>query len=126
MPTIQIETDQLLNAALQMPEEELQQFITRLFTIKARQDNPGLSEREAELLMRITQGLPTEVPERLNELIKKRRAETISAIELRELKKITDEVETLDGERLKLLIELAAQRAVAQADQATRTQTCAA
>jgi hypothetical protein len=36
MPTIEIETEQLLKAALQMPEEELQRFVTRLFTLKAR------------------------------------------------------------------------------------------
>jgi predicted transcriptional regulator len=45
-------------------------------------------------------------------LIEKRRAETISAKELRELKKLTDRIEKLDAERLELLIELAALRNV--------------
>lgn len=110
MPTIQIETEQLLNAALQMPEEEFQKFVTRLFTMKARKRVPTLSERESELLIEINQGLPSDLQGRLNELIKKRRAETISAKELRELNKITAEVERLDVERLKLLTELSALR----------------
>ena len=112
MPTIQIETEQLLNAALQMPEPEFQRFVNRLFTLKAGARVPTLSERESELLTKINQGLPSELQERLNELIQKRRAETISAKELRELKKLTDEVERLDAGRLELLIELAAMRNV--------------
>ena len=31
MPTIQIETEQLLNAALQMSRPELEQFVAKLF-----------------------------------------------------------------------------------------------
>jgi hypothetical protein len=43
----------------------------------------------------------------LNKLIDKRRAETISAKELRELKKLTDQIEKSDAKRLELLTELA-------------------
>jgi len=41
MPTIQIETEQLLNAALQLPEEELEQFVFKLFPLKARPARAG-------------------------------------------------------------------------------------
>ncbi len=112
MPTIQIEIDQLLEAALQMPRDELETFVIRLFTLKATQEAPSLSEREAEILLQINQGLPSAVQERLNELIDQRNARTISAKELRELKKLTDRVELLDAERLKLLTELAHLRGV--------------
>ncbi len=110
MPTIQIETDQLLKAALQMPEAELKQFVAKLFSVKASQKVPTLSQRESELLLKINRGLPLALQERLNELIRKRRAESISDKELRELKKLTDQVEKLDAERLELLTELAALR----------------
>jgi len=62
--------------------------------------------------MKINQGLPPATQERLNELIKKRRAESITAKELRELKRLTNQVEKLDLERLKLLTELAALRGI--------------
>src|SRR5438270_7246693 len=107
MPTIQIDTEQLLQAALQMPREELEQFVARLFALKTRQETPGLSERETELLMKTNQSLPSAMQERLNELIDKRQTGTISAKELRELKKLTDQIEAFDAERLKLLTELA-------------------
>jgi RNA polymerase-interacting CarD/CdnL/TRCF family regulator len=106
MPTIQIEKEQLLDAVLQMPQNELEDFVRQVFSRKARERTHALSERESELLMKINRGLPRETQERLSELIKKRRAETISAEERRELKKLTDQVELLDAERLKLLIEL--------------------
>lgn len=112
MPTIQIEKEQLLNAALQMPRSELEEFVRRLFSLKAREENPGLSERETELLMQINQGLPARLQERLNELIDKRQAATISAKELRELKKLTDQVEQFDAARLQPLTELAQLRNV--------------
>ncbi|MBA3440298.1 MAG: STAS/SEC14 domain-containing protein [Pyrinomonadaceae bacterium] len=107
MPTIQIDTEQLLNVALQMPREELERFVARLFTLKARQETPGLSERETELLLHINEGLPSATQARLNELIDKRRSEFIDAKELRELKKLTDQIEKSDAKRLALLIELA-------------------
>jgi hypothetical protein len=34
MPTIQVETEQLLHAALQIPRAELEQFVTRLLALK--------------------------------------------------------------------------------------------
>jgi hypothetical protein len=107
MPTIQVETDQLLNAALQMSPAELDQFVTKLFSIKARERAPVLSEREAELLQKIYHGIPTEMQERLNELIKKRQSYTITDDELQELIKLTNQIELFDAERLKHLIELA-------------------
>lgn len=112
MPTIQIETEQLLNAALQMPRPELEQFVRRLFTLKARQESPRISEREAELLMKINEGISLDSAKRRKKLIAKREAETITKKELQELIQITTEVERLNVERIKNLIELASLRNV--------------
>lgn len=78
MPTIEIETEQLLKAVLQMPEEELQQFVTRLFALKASQNAQALSERESELLIKIDQGLPPADARRMKELIVKRQSYIIN------------------------------------------------
>lgn len=107
MPTIQIETDELLKAALQLPQVELEQFVGRLLSLKARERAPVLSEREAELLGKIYQGLPAGLQQRLNVLIKKRQASTITPDELQELIELTNQVELFDAARLELLSELA-------------------
>ncbi|MGH9938698.1 MAG: STAS/SEC14 domain-containing protein [Blastocatellia bacterium] len=107
MPTVQIEKEQLLDAVLQMPQRELEQFVAKAFSLKARERTRALPEREAELLLKINQGLPSATQQRLDELIDKRRDETINAKELRELKKLTDQIEKSDAKRLELLTELA-------------------
>jgi hypothetical protein len=112
MPTVQIEKEQLLDAVLQMPQHELEQFVSRVFSLKARKGTGALPERETELLLKINQGLPSATQQRLNELIRNRRAETISAKELRELKKLTGQIEKSDAKRLELLTELARLRDV--------------
>lgn len=110
MPTIQIETEQLLNAAMQMPRPELERFVARLFTLKAREDTPNLSAAESALLLKINQDLPAAARRRLNELIDRRQAELVTSGELEELIQLTDQAEALGNERLKCLIELSALR----------------
>lgn len=112
MPTIQVDTEELLNAALQMPQGELEQFVARLFTLKARERTPVLSERESELFLQINQGLPLRTRKRLNKLIEERQSHTISENELQELRRLTNRIEKSDAVRLKCLIELAALRNV--------------
>lgn len=116
MPTIQIETEQLLKAALQMPQSDFEHFVSRLFSIKARERAPVLSEREAELLQKIYLGLPSATQQRLNELIKKRQSYTITEDELQELNMLTNQVELFDAERLQHLTELAHLRNVTLVD----------
>lgn len=112
MPTTQFEQDQLLNAALQMPEDEFQRFVTKLFTLRARQRTPMLSERETELLSQINVGLPDTDAKRMRKLIVKRDSRTITEAELEELIQLTDESERLNVERVRNLIELAHLRGV--------------
>lgn len=107
MPTIQVETDELLKAALQLPQVELEQFVRRLFALKARERTAVLSEREAELLEKIYQKPPADRQQRINELIEKRQAYTIAPDELQELIELTDQAEAFDLARLELISELA-------------------
>ncbi|HEX4945234.1 MAG TPA: STAS/SEC14 domain-containing protein [Blastocatellia bacterium] len=105
-------TEQLLHAALRLPTPELKQFITRLLSLKARENAPVLSEREYELLLKVNQGLPPAMQQRLNELIDKRQSYTITDAELQELIQLTHQVEAFDGKRLESLVELAHLRQV--------------
>ena len=112
MPTIQVEPEQLLDAALQMPRPELERFVAKLFALKARQETPNLSEAETRLLLKINRDLPPAARSRMNELIDKRQAGLITPSELDELIQLTDQSEGIGAERLKCLIELAALRNV--------------
>src|SRR6266403_2217847 len=78
MPTIHIETEQLLHAALQLPRVELEQFVTRLLMLSIQQDTPHLTQAESELLLKINQGLPPATQQTLDELIAKRQTQTLT------------------------------------------------
>jgi hypothetical protein len=110
MPTIHIDTEQLLHAALQLPRAELEQFVTRLLALSLRQDTPHLVQAESELLLKINQGLPPVMQQTLDELIAKRQTQTLTVEEHEELIRLTEHVEKSDAERLQHLLALAALR----------------
>jgi hypothetical protein len=62
---------------------------------------------EPELLLKISQGLPSAVTERYEELISRRRAGDLSPEELGELLDLTAEVERFQADRIEHLAELA-------------------
>lgn len=116
MSTSQLETERLLDAALQMSRAELERFVARLFALKARQEAPSLTPGESELLMKINQGLPVEVQQRYDSLIRKRRRHKLTRAEHRELLALTQQIERHDVERLKRLSDLARLRGLSLPD----------
>ncbi len=112
MRTSQIETQQLVDAALQMSRPELKRFVAKIFALKAREETVSLSRREGELLLKINQGVPEGTQRRYDSLLRKRRHHKLTKAEHRELLMLTQQIEQLDAERLKLLSELAQVRGV--------------
>lgn len=104
---MQISTEQLFKAVERMPQNELEKFVTRLLALRAQPEVPRLSEVESELMLNINRGVPLELQHRYDELIDKRREETLNEDEYSELLRLTDEVEKLDVERMECLMELA-------------------
>ena len=99
--------EQLLKEASQLSRPELDQFVSKIISLRAQRSAPSLPGREAELLGRINRGLPPSLQERFAELVKKRDAETLTPEEHEELKGLTLEVESLEAERIQDLSELA-------------------
>jgi hypothetical protein len=112
MPTIQIDTEQLLHAALQLPHAELEQFVTRLLVLHIDHTTPRLTQTETELLLKVNQGLPSTTQQRLDELITKRQTRSLTPEEHQELIQITEQSEELDADRTRHLLALAALRNV--------------
>ena len=112
MPTIQVDTEQLLHAALQLPRSELDQFVTRLLVLRIQHDTPRLTQGEAELLLKINEDLPPAVQQRLDELISKRQTQSLTPAEHQELIHLTEQSEKVDADRMQHLLGLAALRNV--------------
>ena len=111
MPVIRVEAqvsaEQILKAVEQMPQQELEAFITQVLMLRAQREVPSLPLSESELLLKINQGIPRELQSRFNKLIAKRQALTLSEAEQAELIRLTDQIEQLDAERIESLAELA-------------------
>lgn len=112
MPTIQIETEQLMTAALQLPPLELDQLLARLQAVRGKRKSSSLSLPEAQLMRQINQGAPVEIQQRYDTLKRKRRRQKLTRAEQQELLSLSKQLEQLDVERLRLIAELAQIRRV--------------
>jgi hypothetical protein len=111
MPTVQVEAqlsfEDLLKAVEQLSSPELEQFVHQVISLQAHRKAPGLPKDEAELLLKINQGLPFDLQDRYNELIAKRQAELLTSDEHTELLHLTEEVERQEAQPVRDLAELA-------------------
>ena len=111
MPTVQVEAqlsfDELLKAVEQLSLPELEQFVLQVIALQARRKAPSLPQDEAKLLLKINQGVPPDIQKRYDELIAKRRAETLTPDEHSELLRLTDQVEETEAKRMEYMAELA-------------------
>jgi len=67
---------------------------------------------EAELLLKINQGIPPDLQERYNELIIKRQNLTLTPDEHAELLRLSDRVEALAAQRVEYMAQLAILRKI--------------
>ena len=120
MTTLRVESlvssDELLNAVGQLNLPELERFTAQVIALQAQRKASALPHSEAELLLKINQGLPAELRERYNELIEKRRSETLTSKEHGELLRLTRDLEKLEAQRAEHLAQLANIRKTTLAD----------
>ena len=109
MPT---PTDRLLEEAKQLSLPDLEHLVSQLLLLQAQRRAPVLPAEEAALFLKINNGMSSETRKRYLELIKKRRAESLSPGEHAELLQLSDVSEELQVERLEALIELSKLRGV--------------
>jgi hypothetical protein len=100
----------LLAAVERLSLPELEQFVHQVIALQASRRAPHLSAEETTLLKCIYQTLPDERKARLQMLITKREAESLTVAEYEELTTLTDQLEALQAERLAALAALAQRR----------------
>jgi hypothetical protein len=111
MATVRIEaelsSEDLLKAAAQLSPRDLEEFVQRILALQAQRRAPSLAEAETELILKINQGAPSELQVRYDELVAKRRAETLTPDEHAELLRLTEQMEGLELQRVECLAALA-------------------
>jgi hypothetical protein len=108
----QVSTDELLKAADQLSQSELNQFLKRLLALHAQRQAPSLPANEADLLRAINQGVPGEVRDRYETLIARRQEGALTSGEHEELLHLTEQVEANDAARAEHLASLARVRGI--------------
>jgi hypothetical protein len=104
--------DELLNAANQLNETDLETLVNRILLLRARRKAPILPSEETSLLLQINQGIPTDLHQRYHHLTEKRDAETLTNDEYEELLQLSDRIELLTAQRVEALVNLATVRQV--------------
>lgn len=108
----QVSTDDLLKAADQLSQSELDQFLKRLLALHAQRRAPSLQADETALLSAINQGVPAELRERYDALIARRQEGSLTSVEHDELLHLTEHVEALDAARAEHLATLSRVRGI--------------
>jgi hypothetical protein len=112
MPSIQIESEQLLKAVEQLSPHELDAFVAQVLAVRAQREAPTLSAAESTLLLTINSAIPEPLQQRYDELIVQRQAEQLTSTEHAELLQLTIEIEQREADRVAALADLARLRGV--------------
>lgn len=105
-------SDDLLRVVERLSEPEFERFVAGVLALRAGRSSSRLSAVETSLLQRINAGLPEPLHRRYDALIARRDARALSDAEQDELRRLTDEVESVEASRASALAELAAHRGV--------------
>ncbi|HKP11297.1 MAG TPA: STAS/SEC14 domain-containing protein [Blastocatellia bacterium] len=108
----ELSTEQIISAMSHLSLPELEQVFNHLLALRAERKAPHLSASESALLLRINQGLPAELRDRIAVLRTKREDDSITGAEYDELTRLVDRAEELHAERMGALCELAKLRSV--------------
>ncbi len=110
MPSIQINNKFLTAELSGLSSTELDKIISQAIVLRAKKNAPSVSENEADLLLKINQGLSAGKQKRFEILAEKLHAETISELERQEFLRLTGQIEKMDAKRIKLIGDLAVVR----------------
>ncbi|BAZ51711.1 hypothetical protein NIES4103_43690 [Nostoc sp. NIES-4103] len=116
MSTVKLEvhlsSEELLKAVEQLSQPDLEQFVSQVIALQAQRKASNLPQAEAELLLKINQGIPSDTQKYYEELIVKRDAETLTNEEYIELLNLSGQIEQLQAKRIEYLSELARLRGI--------------
>lgn len=105
---LEVTTENLLNAVVQMPESEFNKFVEKARALRQNgENNQIISPAEADLLHKINTIFPSEKRRRYDELYARFKTDNLSKTEYEELLGLSNEFEILNAERIKFIGELA-------------------
>jgi hypothetical protein len=104
--------DELLKAATQLSEPDLETLVSQMLLLRARRRSPTLLAQESALLLQINHSIPADLHQRYQSLAEKRDAELLTDEEYAELLRLSDRIENLTAQRAEALVTLSTLRQV--------------
>ena len=102
---IHLSSDDLLTAVAQLDTPELEAFSTQITNLIAQRKS--IDHSEQKLLQKIHQSIPQPLQQQITVLLKKREAENLTLEEHQEFIQLTQQIETLNVDRITHLAALA-------------------
>ncbi|MBD2604787.1 STAS/SEC14 domain-containing protein [Scytonema hofmannii FACHB-248] len=109
---VQLSSEELLKAVEQLNLSELEQFVSQVIVLQAQRKATRLPQAEAELLLKINQGIPGNIQRDYKELIAKRDDEILTEDEHQQLLQLTEGIEKIQAQRIENLAELSRLRGI--------------
>jgi hypothetical protein len=109
---VQLSSEELLKAVEQLSQADLERFVSQVIALQAQRKASSLPQVEAELLLKINQGIPSDTQKYYDELMAKREAETLTTEEHKELLYLSEQIEQLQVQRIEYLADLARMRKI--------------
>ena len=103
---LEITTENLLNAVVQMPENEFKRFVENAKKLRTKHNKQTLSTTETNLILKINSVFAEFPHQKYKELNAKFESDSLSQNEYQELLKMSDEREILNAKRLEYIGEL--------------------
>jgi hypothetical protein len=98
--------DELIQAANQLDETDLDQLLQQVVTLRASRKTPILPEAEILMLQQINQSIPADLRHQYEALREKREAETLTPDEHEQLIDLSKQIENLGAKRLEAYTNL--------------------
>jgi hypothetical protein len=108
--------EELIKAANKLDETDLDQLLHQVVVLRARRKAKVLSAEEAQLLLKINQGIPADLRNCYQILCQKREAEALTDTEHDTLIQLSNQIEQIGAQRLEALGSLAQLRQVSLLD----------
>lgn len=109
---VQLSSEQLFKAVEQLNQPELEEFVSRLVILYTHKKAATLLKAEAELFLKMHQGITIDASSSYEKFIDLKKIETLSQEEYKALLYLSEKIDQLQAERIDYMAELAKLRGI--------------
>ncbi|QTA77849.1 Uncharacterized protein dnl_00470 [Desulfonema limicola] len=102
----------LLKVIAGLNTNDLEKLASEVILLRAQRKSPSLSKKETELFLKLNAGLPLRIRKRFAELNQKRKTETLTPAEHKELINLTERIEKSNADRIFYMSKIANLRGI--------------